>query len=117
MTSTQYDVHHGTVKIPADDVAWRTMRIFAPRDKVEAEWAAAGIPGTPTFLKAPADRGTDLSVELAAKPGDDAEHKLSPYEGGSVAERLESALWSLKARIETGEVATTRGQSSGRRDD
>lgn len=36
------------------------------------------------------------------------QHRLAPYEGESIDERLESALRALKARIETGEVATTK---------
>ena len=117
MTATEFETTHRTVRLPHDDIAWRTMRIKAPRDKVEAAWRDSGIPGSPVFQDAPADRGIDLIVELPKKDNDDAEHRLSPYEGGSIEERLESALWSLKARIETGEVATTDGQSSGRKDD
>ena len=117
MTATHFETTHGTARLRQEDVAWRTMRIRAPRAKIEAAWTAAGIPGSPTFIEAPAGRGIDLSVELPKKDNDDAEHRLSPYEGGSLDERLESALWNLKATVETGEIATTAGQPSGRRDD
>jgi hypothetical protein len=93
------------------------MRILAPRERVEAAWNDSGIPGIPTFAEAPGNRGIDLSVELPTRNNDDAEHRLSPYEGESTDQRLESALWTLKARVETGEVATVEGQPSGRRDD
>jgi hypothetical protein len=93
------------------------MRIRAPREAIEAAWNESGIPGSATFTDAPGDRGTDISVELPKKDNDDAEHRLSPYEGKSLDEQLESALWTLKAKVETGEVATTEGQPSGRRDD
>lgn len=117
MTATHFDTTHGTVRLPQDDVAWRTMRIRAPRERIEAAWREAGIPGHAAFTDAPGDRGIDLSVELSKKDNDDAEHRLSAYEGGSLDERLESALWALKAKIETGEIATTDGQPSGRRDE
>ena len=117
MTGTQYETAHGTVRLPDDDTAWRSMRIRAPREAVEAAWNESGIPGSATFANAPGDRGIDLSVEVPKKDNDDAEHRLSPYAGKSLDEQLESALWNLKALIETGEVATTQGQSSGRRDE
>ena len=116
MTGTQYETPHGTVRLPDEDVAWRTMRIRAPRDVIEAAWNESGIPGSATFAEAPGDRGIDVSVEVPKKHNDDAQRRLAPYEGKSLDEQLESALWTLKARVETGEVATTQGQSSGQRD-
>ncbi len=107
----------GTVEIPREGVASRTVRISADAEQVRAAWRDAGIPGAAHVEKAPADRGVDLRVEIEGGETDDIEHRLSPYEGKSLDQRLESALRDLKARLETGEVATTLGQPTGRRDD
>ncbi len=108
----------GTIEVPRDDGARRTVRILADVEQVRSAWQQADLPGNPDFRKAPADRGIDLHVEIGEGDDDkETEHKLSPYVGESVAQRLESALRDLKARIETGEIATTDGQPSGRRDD
>ncbi len=107
----------GSVEIPLEGVASRTVRIRAEAEYVRSAWRDAGIPGAARVENAPADRGVDLRVEIDGNESDDIEHRLSPYEGKSLDQRLESALRDFKARLETGEVATTIGQSSGRRDD
>ena len=114
MTGTAIGTTHGTVRLPDENVAWRTMRIRATREQIKTALKNAMIPGEVTLKEAPGDRGIDVSVELQKEDNKEAEHRLSPYEGGSVDEQLESALWTLKAKLETGEVATTEGQSSGR---
>ena len=114
MTGTAIGTTHGTARLPDKNVAWRTMRIRAPREEIETALKSVMIPGEITLAEAPADRGIDVSVELQMEDDKEAEHRLSQYGGESLGERLESALWDLKAKVETGEVATTEGQPSGR---
>lgn len=114
MAVRQTDDTHGTVRIPPDDLASRSVRISRPLSEVKSAWSSARIPGSPEFGAAPEGRGTDVTVELDKDAGDDAEHALSPYEGGDIDQKLESALRDFKAKLETGEIATIEGQSSGR---
>ena len=112
--TTSVQTSSGTVRLPSEDAVWRAVRIRKPLAEIEAAWSAAALPGTPELNEAAGDRGVDLSVTLAKDAGPQTEHLLSPYEGEHLAERLESALRAFKARMETGEVATTTGQPSGR---
>lgn len=114
MTSTELLSPHGTARIPNDDVISRSMQIFKPVAEVNRALDSAGLPGTAEVTQAPGGRGAILRVEIRKDDEDSYQHQLSPYEGKSTSQRLESALRHLKARLETGEVATTEGQSSGR---
>ncbi len=114
MAGSESDDVHGTVRIPMEHTASRTIRIGKTLAEVRAAWTAAKLPGNPEFVPAAENRGIDLTVEIDKHSDSEAERLLSPYEGESIAQQLESALRDLKARIETGEIATIEGQSSGR---
>ena len=116
MTGMQTEASQGTARLPRENTIWRAVQIRKSLEDVKAAWTAQNLPGSPEFETAPADRGVNVSVELDENPDDQVEHLLAAYEGKNTTERLESALRAFKARLETGEVATTAGQSSGRRD-
>ncbi len=115
MAVSELDNTHGTVSLPAEKTARRSVRILKPLAHVNKAWDSARLPGTPEIVAAPEGRGTDVTVELDKDAGKDAEHALASYEGGDIDQRLESALRDFKAKLETGEIATIEGQSSGRK--
>ncbi len=116
MAISELDNTHGTVSLPPETAARRSVRILRTLAEVNSAWSKAELPGTAEIVAAPEGRGTDVTVELDKDAGKKAEHALSPYEGGDIDQRLESALRDFKAKLETGEVATIEGQSSGRND-
>ena len=116
MTGMQTETAHGTVRLPHEQSAWRSVQIRRSLKEVKDAWAKANLPGSAEFAPAPGDRGVNVSVELSEEADDQVEHALAPYDGQNIAERLETALRAFKAVLETGEVATTAGQPSGRRD-
>jgi hypothetical protein len=114
MTTAQLTDTHGTAQIPGDDVISRSMQIFKTVAEVNRAWENAGLPGEAQVTPASGNRGAVLKVELPKDDKSSYEHALSLYEGKSTSQRLESALRTIKGKLETGEVATTSGQPSGR---
>jgi hypothetical protein len=104
---------HGTAQIPGDDVISRSMQIFKTVAEVNRAWEGSGLPGDAEVKAAPGNRGAVLRVELRKDEKSSYESALSQYEGKSVSQRLESALRTIKGKLETGEVATTKGQPAG----
>ena len=115
MTSTHIENPHGTARLPQEGVAWRSVRIKRDQNEIEKAWVEQNIPGSPACTELPGGRGVELSVELPDEDDNDVDHRLSPYEGRSRGERLESALRAFKARLEAGEIPTVLGQPSGAR--
>lgn len=114
MTSTEILDTHGTARIPGDSVISRSMRIFKTVAEVNRAWHDAGIPGTADVTAAGENRGAVIRVELEKDDEASWKQKLSHYDGATASQKLEAALRQLKSRLETGEVATTEGQPSGR---
>jgi hypothetical protein len=117
MTNAEMISTRGTARIPTDEVVSRSMQILKTVAEVRREWDATGLPGEVEIEPAPGNRGAVLRVKLPANDDSSYKHLLSSFEGGSTSQQLESALRQIKGRLETGEVATTEGQTSGRRDD
>jgi uncharacterized membrane protein len=94
-----------TLDLPNQELRWQSL-------------PGAEVPnrGIVRFERAPGDRGTALRVQMIYDPP-------AGKVGGIVARlfgddpqaQLERDLRRLKQRLETGEIATTEGQSSGRR--
>lgn len=116
MTASQLHETHGTAPIPPDEVVSRSMTIFKTVAEVRRAWDSSGIPGEPEIKPAPGNRGATITVELPRNDEDSFKHALSPYQGSSISQQLEAALRELKGKLETGEVATTEGQPSGRQE-
>ena len=114
MTTSQLHDTHGTARIPADNVVSRSMTIFKTVAEVRRAWDESGIPGEPEIKPAPGNRGAIITVELPKSDEESYKGALSSYKGNSISQKLEVALRELKGRLETGEVATTDGQPSGR---
>jgi uncharacterized membrane protein len=90
---------------PNRHIAWRTL----PGSQVEHE-------GSVSFAVAPGGRGTQLSVQLCYSPpfGPGAV-PIARLLGEEPQVQINDDLRRLKQLIETGEVASTAGQPSGRR--
>lgn len=72
--------------------------------------------GSVQFREAPGDRGTEVSVALEYNPpGGRAGHALAHLLGEAPDQQVREDLRHFKQLIETGEIATTHGQSHGRR--
>jgi hypothetical protein len=117
MTNAAMISTHGTARIPSEEVLSRSIQILKTVAEVRRAWDASGLPGDVEIEPAPGNRGAVLRVDLPKNDDTSYKHVLSPYEGTSTSQQLESALRQIKGKLETGEVATTTGQTSGRRDD
>jgi uncharacterized membrane protein len=111
---------HWTAKAPAGrTVEWdaeiiqeRENELIAWRSLEDADVANAG---SVRFEKAPVDRGTLVKVALNYEPPAGTLGLLVAKLFGEEPERqVEEDLRRFKQLIETGEIATTEGQSSGR---
>jgi uncharacterized membrane protein len=105
----------GTADVYQDgDTVRRSVTIRRPQNEVKQAWNSAGITGTVSFATAPGDRGTEVWV-IASRDSQNALHELiGAYKSDDPGASLHQALRDFKARLETGEVATTHGQPSGR---
>lgn len=73
--------------------------------------------GTVSFLRAPADLGTMVLLSLAYKiPGGKLTEIVTRLTGEDPKNLILINLRRLKSYIETGEIPTTKGQSSGRKE-
>jgi uncharacterized membrane protein len=104
---------------PADihddgDTVRRSVTIRRPIDEVKREWAAEGVAGDATFTAAPGNLGTELRVTAPASQQGAIKEILNAWKSDDPGESLSTKLRQFKARLETGEVATTQGQPSGR---
>lgn len=90
---------------PAKLLAWRSL----PDAEIENM-------GTIRFEEMPAKRGTMLRVELEYRPpGGKLGAAIAKLLGEEPAVQMQEDLRRFKQRMETGEVSTTRSQSSGTR--
>ncbi len=94
-----------TLDVVNREIAWRSM----PGADVDTV-------GSVQFKELPNTRGTEVRVAIRyAPPGGKAGMLLSKVVGQSPDAQLRADLRRLKQLLETGEVATIDGQSSGRR--
>ncbi len=103
-TSVEWDAEI-TVDQPGELLAWHSL-------------PGAGIDnaGTVRFERAPGGRGTVVRVDLHYKPpGGRAGALIAKLFGEEPAQQIDQDLRRFKQLIETGEIATTVGQSSGPR--
>src|SRR5205823_7956312 len=74
--------------------------------------------GSVQFLPAPGGRGTELKIELQYNPpGGTFGAWFARLFGEEPSQQIEEDLRRLKHLLETGEVATTKGQASSRASD
>jgi uncharacterized membrane protein len=86
-------------------IAWRTL----PDSPVEHE-------GIVSFEPAPGGRGTIVRVEMSyVPPAGKVGVQIAKLFGEEPSVQIDSDLRRMKQLIETGEIATTDGQSTGRR--
>jgi hypothetical protein len=105
----------GTADVHRDDkTVRRSVTIRRPLVEIEKVWKAAAIPGIATFSEAPGDRGTEVRVEAPREAQSAIREIIGVLKNDDPGESLSTALRQFKARLETGEVPTTKGQPSGR---
>ena len=94
-----------TTERPGEEIAWRTL-----------EDSGAAHAGSVRFEPAPAGRGTIVRVSLHYSPfGGTLGAGLVKLLGHDPQSRIREDLRRFKQVMETGEIATTRGQPTGRR--
>jgi uncharacterized membrane protein len=90
--------------VPNERIAWRSLE-------------GADIPnsGSVRFERAPGGRGTKVTVEIGySPPGGIAGSLVAKLFGIEPGQQVQDDLRRLKMLMETGEIATTEGQPSGR---
>jgi hypothetical protein len=109
------DGRRGTADFHEDgDFVRRSVTIRRPRAEVEQAWVSAGIEGEVKIREATGDRGTELWVTAPRSSQNAFREILGAFLHDDPGEYLSTQLRRFKARLETGEVPTTIGQSSGR---
>lgn len=94
-----------TLDLPNQELRWQSL-------------PGADVPnrGIVRFERAPADRGTALRVQMIYDPpAGKLGAVVARIFGEEPQAQLREDLRRLKQRLETGEIATTEGQTSGRR--
>jgi uncharacterized membrane protein len=104
---------------PADihddgDTVRRSVTVRRPLDEVRRAWSAAGIPGEPQFATAPGKLGTEVRVTAPKDHQSALKEIIGAWTSDDPGESLSTRLRQFKAQVETGEIATTHGQPSGR---
>jgi hypothetical protein len=83
-------------------------------DEVRQAWSSAGIDGNVEFRKAPGELGTEVRVTAPHDRQNALKEIVGSWKSDDPGESLSTQLRQFKAMLETGEVATTKGQPSGR---
>jgi len=92
----------------------RSVTIRRPLEIVQREWSAANISGEVSFLPAPGSLGTEVRVTAPRQEQSALRELINAWKSDDPGESLSTRLREFKALLETGEVATTQGQPSGR---
>lgn len=93
-------------ELPGRMISWQSLK----GSEIKME-------GTVSFLRAPADLGTMVLISLAYKiPGGKLTEIVTRITGEDPKTLILTNLRRLKAYMETGEVPTTKGQPSGRKE-
>ena len=115
MIPTQANRDGTTADILDDgDMVRRSVTIRRPLADVRSAWQTAGIGGEPRFSEAPGDMGTELRVTAPRDQQSALKEIIGAWTSDDPGDSLSTKLRELKARLETNEVATTKGQPSGR---
>jgi uncharacterized membrane protein len=89
---------------PNELIAWRSL-----------EGSDVDHSGSVRFMRAPGGRGTVVTVETDYRPpGGTIGAKIAKLFGETPAKQIAVDLHRLKQLLETGEIATTKGQPAGR---
>jgi hypothetical protein len=96
-----------------DTTVRRSVTVRRPLADVKHLWDAS-IEGIPTFKEAPGGRGTEIHVEAPKKTQSALREIVGAYMSDDSGDSLNASLRAFKARLETGEVPTVKGQPSGR---
>jgi uncharacterized membrane protein len=92
----------------------RSVTIRRPLSDVKKAWRSEGIQGEPEFSPAPGELGTEVRVMVSRDRQSALKEIVGAYRDDDPGESLSTKLRQFRARLETGEVATTHGQPSGR---
>lgn len=96
-----------TEEVPGEKISWTSDSTFTSSE--------VKISGSVWFIKAPANLGTILSVGIDYSIiGGKAAELVAFFSGEDPDTLIATNLKRLKAYLETGEIATTEGQPSGR---
>jgi hypothetical protein len=106
----------GTVANVRDDgeLVRRGVTIRRSIEHVRRAWAGAGIEGDVEFDEAPGGLGTEVRVTAPASHQSALKEIVGAWRSDDPGDSLSTQLRQFKAVLETGEVATTKGQPSGR---
>lgn len=107
-TSTSADI------LDDGDLVRRGVTIRKPINEVRRAWESAGIAGTVDFKMAPGTLGTEVRVTAPREQQSALKEIVGAWTSDDPGESLSTKLRQFKAQLETGEVATTIGQPSGR---
>jgi uncharacterized membrane protein len=109
-------------KMPRDrEMEWE-VEVTEERDNELIAWQSVSGPiemmGKVRFQEAPPGRGTEVHLTLElTPPGGVIGEKIAGLFDEVTAETLQNEIRRFRQLVETGEVATTDGQPSGRADD
>lgn len=110
---------HWVASAPAGTTIEWDAEILEDRPNERITWRSVGDgdvrnEGTVRFVKAPADRGTEVHVELRYQaPGGRAGAALARLFGEEPAQQIRDDLRRLKQVLETGEVLLSDGSPGG----
>jgi uncharacterized membrane protein len=121
VTVTGPETSHWVAKAPAGQTAAWDARITGEVEGQSLSWES--IPGsqvenrgTVTFQPGPTDRGTEVTVAIAyAPPAGKPGQFIASLFGEEPEQQVSDDLIRFQALMETGEIPTTEGQTSGRR--
>ena len=121
VTVTGPETSHWVAKAPAGQTAAWDARIIHAVEGESLSWES--LPGsqvenrgTVTFRPGPTDRGTEVTVDLAyAPPAGKPGKFIASLFGEEPEQQVIDDLIRFQALMETGEIPTTEGQTSGRR--
>ena len=91
------------------------ITIQRPRDEVQRLWESAEHPEDASlrFEDAPADRGTEIYVDLGGRGADGLRGALRKPGGSPDLAKVKDELRRFKQRVETGEVARSDATPEG----
>ena len=105
----------GVAEVHEDgDRVRRGVTIRRPLNDVRAAWDSSGIDGEVELREAPGGLGTEVRVVASRDRQSTLKEIIGAWKSDDPGESLNTQLREFKARLETGEVATTKGQPSGR---
>jgi uncharacterized membrane protein len=120
---TYQDRAHWTVKLPGDSIAELDVEVYTDTPNEVISWRSLPnsemqFAGSVRFKAAPSDRGTEvhLTIEFVPPAGALGKAMMKVF-GEAPQQYIGQFLREFKQVMETGEKATTEGQTSGRLDE